>query len=203
MTAGFDPEDVARYDGYYASINPWMPKAAVRPIGLGVVADQMLARPALLRSEFHAGFLRPLGCESGVGLTVEREEGRLFLLSILTSEPDPAPAVSAAATAEPQPAGTTDLPEQLSAGEFRKVLLRANRLASTRTCYRKHTTGPDRSVELIAVVAPEGRVQKLKIDRGPLGDCLRKIVNGLEFSAAQKSAQHNFVFHHPDVSQSG
>jgi serine/threonine protein kinase len=119
------------------------------------------------------------------------------------SEPDPAPAVSAAATAEPQPAGTTDLPEQLSAGEFRKVLLRANRLASTRTCYRKHTTGPDRSVELIAVVAPEGRVQKLKIDRGPLGDCLRKIVNGLEFSAAQKSAQHNFVFHHPDVSQSG
>lgn len=96
LTAGFDPEDVARYDGYYASINPWMPKAAVRPIGLGVVADQMLARPALLRSEFHAGFLRPLGCESGVGLTVEREEGRLFLLSILTSEPDPARNMGAA-----------------------------------------------------------------------------------------------------------
>ena len=116
-------------------------------------------------------------------------------------EPDPAPAV--AATAEPEHAGTTELPEQLSAGEFRKVLLRANRLASTRACYRKHTTGPDRSVELIAIVTPEGRVQKLKIDRGPLGDCLRKIVLGLDFSAAQKSAQHNFVFHHPDVSQSG
>ncbi len=96
-----------------------------------------------------------------------------------------------------------DLPEQLSAGEFRKILLRANRLASTRNCYRKHTPGPDRSVELIAIVSPEGRVDKLKMERNPLGDCLRKIVNGLDFSAAQKSAQHNFVFHHPDISQSG
>jgi len=119
----------------------------------------------------------------------------------------PAPAVAADAATAPAAAGTnavdTDLPEQLSAGEFRKVLLRANRLNSTRSCYRRHTTGPDRSVELIAVVAPEGKVQKLKIDRNPLGDCLRKVILGLDFSPAQKSAQHNFVFHHPDVSQSG
>ena len=123
--------------------------------------------------------------------------------------PDPAvdPAVDPAAdtAVEPAVANTAgDLPEQMSAGEFRKILLRANRLTSTRNCYRKHTPGPDRTVELIAVVSAEGHVEKfLKLERSPLGDCLRKVITGLDFPAAQKSAQHNFVFHHPDVSQSG
>ena len=117
---------------------------------------------------------------------------------------DPAPDLAPDSAVNAAVAGTAaDLPEQLSAGEFRKILLRANRLASTRNCYRKHTPGPDRSVELIAIVSAEGRVDKLKMERTPLADCLRKIVNDLDFSAAQKSAQHNFVFHHPDVSQSG
>ncbi len=76
LTSGFDDGDTRQYNDYYARINPWMPKAAVRPVGLGVVADQMLEREALVRSEFYDGFLRPLSCESGIGLTVEREAGR-------------------------------------------------------------------------------------------------------------------------------
>lgn len=110
-------------------------------------------------------------------------------------EPEPAPALPATAP--------DDLPEQLSAGEFRKVLLRANRLGSTRACYRKHSPEPDRSVELVAIVSPEGKIQKLKLGGHPLADCLRKVVLALEFSPAQKPAQHNFVFHHPDVNQPG
>jgi serine/threonine protein kinase len=116
------------------------------------------------------------------------------------AEPAPAPAPAPAETAA---AAAGERPEQLSAGEFRKVLLRANRLGSTRTCYRRHSSDSDRSVELIAIVGADGRVQKLKMERTPLADCLRKVVLGLEFSTAQKTAQHNFVFHHPDVDQSG
>lgn len=98
----------------------------------------------------------------------------------------------------PDPA-RTGLPEQLSAAEFRRLMLRANRLVSTRDCYRTHTTTPDRSLEMVAIVGPAGRVQKLRADPGPLADCLRKVVRGLDFPAAQKSAQHIFVFHNPDA----
>ena len=123
-----------------------------------------------------------------------------------TPEPEPVdpptepvdPPTPAVATAD----GET--PEQLSAGEFRKIMLRANRLNSTRTCYRRHSGDADHAVEVIAIVGTDGRMQKfLKLERGPLGDCLRKVMLGLKFSSAQKTAQHNFVFHHPDVNQSG
>ena len=116
-------------------------------------------------------------------------------------DPEPTPTDPAVDPAPPSNIG--DRPEQLSAADFRKVLLRANRLVSTRSCYRKHTDGSDRSVEIIAIVSPEGRVQKLRVDPDPLADCLRKVVLGLDFPSAQKQAQHIFVFHHPDVVQSG
>ncbi|ESW61104.1 MAG: hypothetical protein Q27BPR15_08305 [Rhodobacter sp. CACIA14H1] len=84
LTAGFDQGDIHRYDRDYAKVNPWMPHAALRPVGRGVVADQMLPFEMLRRTAFHDGFLRPLGVRSAVGVTIERSGGRLFLLSILT-----------------------------------------------------------------------------------------------------------------------
>src|SRR5688572_13041730 len=61
LTSQFDAASVEAYSRYYASKNPWMAKAACRPIDLGVRAEQMLARAVLLRSEFYADYLRPMG----------------------------------------------------------------------------------------------------------------------------------------------
>ncbi len=35
LNSGFDADAVAKYGKYYSSINPWMPVAAVRKVGVG------------------------------------------------------------------------------------------------------------------------------------------------------------------------
>lgn len=117
------------------------------------------------------------------------------------SEPGPPVAVEPVAPTEPaeddeEEAGPPGAIEQLSAGEFRKILLRANRSPAARTCYRVHWQG-DGDVELIATVGTRGTVRKLRMEDGDLAGCLRKIVLGLEFPPAVRSAQHNFTFHRP------
>ncbi|WP_353642479.1 helix-turn-helix transcriptional regulator [Mesorhizobium sp. WSM2239] len=89
LNSGFDADAVARYGEYYSSINPWMPAAAVRKVGVGVVAEQMFPRDRLVKTEFYNDFWSKNGGESAVGVTIVREEGRSFLLSTLTSCPDP------------------------------------------------------------------------------------------------------------------
>ena len=80
----------ARDAPYFANINPWMPKAAVRQVGVGVVSDQMLPAPLLRQTEFYNDFLRRrTGTQAAVGVTIIREEGKSFLLSVLTSRDDP------------------------------------------------------------------------------------------------------------------
>lgn len=96
---------------------------------------------------------------------------------------------------EAQPEGA--VAEQLSAADFRKVMLRANRTPAARACYRSHWEQTS-DVDVIATVGAHGRVQKLRMGEGPLGECLRKVVLQLEFPRAARSAQHNFVFHRPD-----
>lgn len=81
LNSQFEPENTAAYNQYYCAKNPWMAKAAVRPIGLGVRAEQMFPREQLRRTEFYADFLRPQGLESGVGVTILRDHGRNFMLS--------------------------------------------------------------------------------------------------------------------------
>jgi hypothetical protein len=106
--------------------------------------------------------------------------------------PSESPPNEVVATAE-SPAG-----EQLTAAEFRKIMLRASRGQKARDCYDRHAAG-DVDVEVVAQVGPRGKVQKLKIDEHALGECLRKLVLRLEFPRAARSAQHNFVFHRPDA----
>jgi DNA-binding CsgD family transcriptional regulator len=89
LSSGLESAETDAYNRYYATLNPWMPKAAVRPIGLGVIADQMLPRAELLKTEFYNDFVRGIGCESSVGVTIMRENGRSFNLSTLTSSADP------------------------------------------------------------------------------------------------------------------
>jgi DNA-binding CsgD family transcriptional regulator len=82
------PDWTESYARYYSKINPWMPYAAVRKVGLGVVAEQMLPREKFVKTEFYHDSYRKLGVESAVGITIDREDGRLFLLSTLTSSAD-------------------------------------------------------------------------------------------------------------------
>lgn len=88
LSSGLAEKETEAYNRYYAAINPWMPRAATRPIGLGVIADQMLPRDQLLKTEFYSDYLRWIGCESSVGVTIMRERGRSFNLSTLTSSSD-------------------------------------------------------------------------------------------------------------------
>lgn len=88
LTSGLEAEDIENYNTYYCRLNPWMPKAAIRPVGVGVIAEQMLDRKALTNSEFYRDFIRGIGCENSVGVTVMREQARSFNLAVLTSSND-------------------------------------------------------------------------------------------------------------------
>ncbi|MGN6143251.1 MAG: helix-turn-helix transcriptional regulator, partial [Mesorhizobium sp.] len=86
LSSGLDEAALARYSTHYSKINPWMPKASVRKVGLGVIADEMLPTEDLTRTEFYNDFLLQQNCHSAVGITILREAGRSFLLSTLTSQ---------------------------------------------------------------------------------------------------------------------
>ena len=49
LSFGLDDRTI-RASRHYANVNPWMPKASVRRIGLGVVSDQMLPAADLKQS---------------------------------------------------------------------------------------------------------------------------------------------------------
>jgi DNA-binding CsgD family transcriptional regulator len=98
LVSRIEDADVARYDDHFSKVNPWMAKAAVRPVDLGVVAELMLPRTELVRTEFYSDFLRPVGAESAVGVTVMRDSGCSFLLSVMTESAEPNANMAAAKT---------------------------------------------------------------------------------------------------------
>lgn len=83
------PDEWSRaYADHYSRINPWMSAASKRKVGLGVVAEQMLPRSLLVKTEFYNDFYRKIDRESAVGITIAREHGRSLLLSTFTSSAD-------------------------------------------------------------------------------------------------------------------
>jgi hypothetical protein len=122
-----------------------------------------------------------------------------------TAEPPPRPADEPPSPAEPpsdlaaDPTGgaPAELPDQLSAGVFRKIMLRANRNVAVDACYKQHAPGVDQTVEAVVIVAETGRVQKIRIQGDELGECLRRVITRLDFPAAARPAQHNFIFQNP------
>jgi DNA-binding CsgD family transcriptional regulator len=98
LSSGLGEEALRAYGQHYSRINPWMAKASVRPIGLGVVSEQMLDRADLVRTEFYGDFMRSIGAEAAVGVTIVRESGRSLLLSTLTERADPHQNLAAAET---------------------------------------------------------------------------------------------------------
>lgn len=89
LVSSLDAKTVEAYDNHFSRINPWMPKASIRPIGRGVVAEEMLPRAEFLDTEFYNDFMKSIDCESAAGVTIMREDGCSFLLSILTARDDP------------------------------------------------------------------------------------------------------------------
>jgi DNA-binding CsgD family transcriptional regulator len=92
----FESKFIADYRDYYSARNPWMARAASRPLDLGVRAEFMLPRDRLVRTEFYADFLKPQGLASGVGVTIMRDRGCNFMLSTVFGEADDAVADAAA-----------------------------------------------------------------------------------------------------------
>ncbi|MGI6856311.1 helix-turn-helix transcriptional regulator [Mesorhizobium sp. 1B3] len=83
-------QDILRdYEHHFSKINPWMPKAMVRPVGIGVVSEQMLAREDFVRTEFYNDFYRRTRSETAIGITIIRNAGVSFMLSTATKRSDP------------------------------------------------------------------------------------------------------------------
>ncbi len=118
--------------------------------------------------------------------------------------PEPAPTPLPADTtaqpgtpepATPEPATPGELPEKLSAQEFRRIMLRSNRTSQVRTCYRRHARPGEEEVSLIGTVNEAGKIQKLRMDPAiPLTECLKPIVQKIEFPRNLRPAQHNFIY---------
>jgi DNA-binding CsgD family transcriptional regulator len=89
LSGGIEPSALDAYKSYFSSLNPWMAKAAVRPVGRGVVAEQMLPRADFVRTEYYSDFARKNGIESAVGVTIIRDRGVSFMLSTATPRADP------------------------------------------------------------------------------------------------------------------
>jgi hypothetical protein len=82
-SAQIERDQVDAYKRYYASVNPWIPQLERRPIGVAAPAEFSLPRADLLKTEFYSDFLRPNGLCSGVGLTVQKNESRHMVVSVL------------------------------------------------------------------------------------------------------------------------
>lgn len=88
LTSGYTEDEVAVYNAHYNTVNPWMPKASVRPVGIGVTSDQMYSPEQLRKTEFYNDYLTKGDLEGGAGLTIFRDRGRSFVLTTLVSARD-------------------------------------------------------------------------------------------------------------------
>ncbi|PWR22571.1 helix-turn-helix transcriptional regulator [Zavarzinia aquatilis] len=88
ITSGLDSREIETYNTEYSQHDAWAPKATTWPVGLGCIMEQMYPREDLLRTRFHGEWLRSIGVETGTGISIERTEGRLFLLSVVTPRLD-------------------------------------------------------------------------------------------------------------------
>ncbi len=76
------------YESYYSNLNPWMRKVATTPIGKGIIGEEIVSRDEFNRSEYYNDYICRNGLETGIGLTLHRDNGCYFLLSTLTDDED-------------------------------------------------------------------------------------------------------------------
>jgi DNA-binding CsgD family transcriptional regulator len=90
----WEPEEITRFNQYYAANNPWWPRRLPGdPIGVVVRSEQVLARSDLLKTEHYNDFLRPALVESLVGVKIQEDGSRRMSVNVLfpqaTLERDP------------------------------------------------------------------------------------------------------------------
>lgn len=86
LSANIDTSLVQQYAAYYHALNPWLDHAMRRPLGRVVQADAMLPREALKRTEFYADYLRHTGTETGLGVTLHRDDPLTMFFSIVCAD---------------------------------------------------------------------------------------------------------------------
>ncbi len=79
---------LSAYESYYSRLNPWMRKVAATPVGKGIIGEQIVTRDAFNGSEYYNDYVRPNGLETGIGLTMFKDERCYFVLSTLTGDQD-------------------------------------------------------------------------------------------------------------------
>lgn len=82
MGAEMGPEVLARFNAYYASVNPLLACSAQRPIGIAAHSEAMVSRAELHKTEYYNDFLRPLKIDGAIGVTLEKSGTRHAVLSI-------------------------------------------------------------------------------------------------------------------------
>ena len=76
-----DPADAARYQQYYARLDPvFEPLLAGSRVGDLLLSDALMSGPALRRTEFYTDWLRPLGLHSGAACVLMRHGSAAALL---------------------------------------------------------------------------------------------------------------------------
>lgn len=71
-------------ESHYGALNPYAPYCMVKPLGIGVVGDQMLSRERLIRTEFYNDYMLKNNLTSTVGIAIDRSEEFTILISTAT-----------------------------------------------------------------------------------------------------------------------
>lgn len=83
LAHGLGDDFQQRYNAHFGRRNPWLSRVGERPVGVGERSEARLPFAALEKTEFYQDFLRDYGIRSGVGITIGRQGGRHFLMSVV------------------------------------------------------------------------------------------------------------------------
>ena len=82
LAAGAEPELLARYNAYYASVNPLIAPTARLPIGIATHSDSIFPRSNLVKTEFYNDFMRSAKIDIGISVTLEKSGTRYTNLNV-------------------------------------------------------------------------------------------------------------------------
>lgn len=86
LAAGIPESAQQEYASHFGRLNPWMWQVGQAPIGTAILGEQLVARDRFQRTEYYNDFLQRYDQETGVGVTIERSDGRFLLMSTLSGD---------------------------------------------------------------------------------------------------------------------
>ena len=94
-TNSVDPGPLEAYAEHYSKLNPWLRFASEAPVGVALSTEAMVPFGEYRKTEFYNDWGRRLNIDTGVVVTIQRDESRvmavsaLFSLRTLEHRPDP------------------------------------------------------------------------------------------------------------------